>query len=112
MGCALLSLIGNAARSIDARFHRARLGRITIGARVVNDTVEIRVADNGAPLTAEAAAAVFQPDVAAGSGHNLAFVRDIVDQHGGSISVEREPGGTTFVMRMPLPAPSAKLLAA
>jgi signal transduction histidine kinase len=39
----------------------------------------------------------------AGSGVGLAGVRHVVEQHGGTVSVEsREGGGSTFTVRLPL----------
>jgi signal transduction histidine kinase len=41
----------------------------------------------------------------AGSGLGLSGARGIIEQHGGSISVESAEGvGTTFTLRLPLPA--------
>jgi PAS domain S-box-containing protein len=45
----------------------------------------------------------------AGSGLGLASARELVELHGGSISVESEVGkGSTFVVRLPLNPPSAR----
>ena len=43
----------------------------------------------------------------AGSGLGLASARDLVELHGGTISVESEEGkGSTFVVRLPLSPPA------
>ena len=42
-----------------------------------------------------------------GTGIGLAMVRQVVEQHGGSVEVQSRPGvGSTFSVRLPLRAPS------
>ena len=74
----------------------------------------LRVADQGPGLTAEQAAHVFDPFYRAdpsrtrasgGDGLGLAIVAAVVHAHGGTVSVESEPGkGATFIVKLPLPA--------
>ncbi len=73
--------------------------------------VEVRVADHGAGIPASEQSEVFKPffrGAAAqakqirGSGLGLSVVRQIVEAHGGSVSVESGAGrGTTFTVRLP-----------
>jgi len=73
--------------------------------------VEIQVADHGPGIPAEEQAEVFEPffrgasaQVARvrGSGLGLALVREIVEAHGGTVSVCSAVGaGTTFKVRLP-----------
>ena len=88
--------------------------------------VEIEVADTGAGMTPEIMSRIFDPFFTTrgveGTGLGLAVSWTIIQRHGGTITVESEPGkGTRFfirlpislaerpepVMPMPLPLPSA-----
>jgi two-component system sensor kinase FixL len=95
----LLNLIRNAIEAMsDADSSRKEL---TISARrVPDDLVEIEVADTGPGIAPELADRLFSPFVTTkqhGMGVGLSISRTIVNAHGGSISVESEPGaGTTF----------------
>ena len=69
---------------------------------------EITVADTGRGLSPERKEAPFARfgarDVSAGpsSGLGLAYVKQVVDMHHGTIAVESESGqGTRFVIRFP-----------
>jgi signal transduction histidine kinase len=71
---------------------------------------ELRVRDQGVGIPAGDIDHVFQPfyrsanvGSVAGSGIGLASARRIVDQHGGTLTVESEEGaGATFIVRLPV----------
>ncbi len=74
------------------------------------DGAVIRVTDTGGGVPAEIADRLFEPfvtsDKPAGSGLGLAIVRKVIDDHGGSIELDKESSegasGTTFTIRLPL----------
>jgi PAS domain S-box-containing protein len=72
------------------------------------DAVEIRVRDNGTGIPSELKDKLFQPffttkPTGEGTGLGLSISYDIVtQQHGGTITVESEPGAyTEFIIRLP-----------
>jgi len=76
---------------------------------VVNKTdqlLEIKISDDGSGMTEEVRKKIFNlyfTTKAKGTGIGLSIVQQIVDQHGGVISVESELGkGTTFSIVMPI----------
>lgn len=80
---------------------------------VVEDgRIQVRVGDNGLGIAPEELGDIFSysmrgsgSDGVPGSGLGLAITREAVDQLGGEIEVESEPGvGSTFTLRIP-PAP-------
>lgn len=72
------------------------------------------VRDDGVGVPVDQREAIFEmfhsgPGASGGLGLGLAFCRRVARAHGGSISVESEPGcGASFVMRIPLPATHAR----
>ena len=68
----------------------------------------VRVIDNGAGVPAEIQSRIFEPffttkPVGQGTGLGLDIVeRIVVQQHGGTVGVESEPGRTVFTVRLPL----------
>jgi len=88
-------------------------GRITVRTRMVEGFAEIAISDTGAGIPPEIQGRVFEPffttkELGKGTGQGLALAHSIiVNQHGGRIWLESEPGrGTVFLIRLPL-APAA-----
>jgi signal transduction histidine kinase len=81
-------------------------GSVTVKTRVVQGGVEGSVIDRGAGIDPAQKESIFNPFFTtkpAGTGLGLAIVSKIVDQHGGRVAVESEPGrGSVF--RVVLPA--------
>lgn len=84
-----------------------------------NDWAVIAVSDRGVGIPARDQARIFERyqrggNVAgriSGTGVGLASVRQIVESHGGTVSVASKEGqGSTFTVRLPLPGPNASSL--
>jgi signal transduction histidine kinase/ActR/RegA family two-component response regulator len=104
------NLLTNAAKYTPAG------GRIAIVAACHDDTVELRVRDNGIGISPEVMSHVFDLFVQerqgldrahGGLGLGLTIVRNLVQLHGGTVSAESAGmgKGSEFVVRLPLAAP-------
>ena len=82
-------------------------------ASILGRGVRIRVRDTGQGIPPEAMAQIFEPffttkEDQQRTGLGLAVARSIVEQHGGEIAVESDPGiGTEFAITLPAVAPVA-----
>ncbi|MBV9504246.1 MAG: hypothetical protein JO323_04485 [Acidobacteriia bacterium] len=98
------NLILNAAQATDAG------GAVTVKTRPAGGSVEVCVIDRGAGIDPQNLSSIFNPFFTSkpqGVGLGLAIVSKIVDQHGGKIAVESEPGkGSVFRVLLPM-APAA-----
>ena len=96
----LYNLLLNAAQASPPR------GSVTVKTRQLGDTVEISVIDRGAGIAAKDRESIFNPFFTTksnGVGLGLAIVSKIVDEHGGQITVESEPGaGSVFRVCLPV----------
>src|SRR5205807_9620085 len=95
------NLLENAARYAPP----ASLVRVTASQR--DDTVEVRVADEGIGVPDWERRRIFEPfrkgEGSRSSGVGLAICKAIVEAHGGTIDVERTVGGgATFVVCLPV----------
>ncbi|HEU4383488.1 MAG TPA: HAMP domain-containing sensor histidine kinase [Anaeromyxobacteraceae bacterium] len=101
---ALINLVTN---SVDAMRDPGRESRIAISARPAGDRVEMVFRDTGAGIPTPLLDRIFDPffttkDVGEGTGLGLYLTHHIVEQHGGTIRVESQPGqGTTFHITLP-----------
>ena len=81
-------------------------GSVTVKTRLIEDTVEIAVIDRGSGIDKKHMENIFNPfftTKATGVGLGLAIVSKIVDEHGGKIAVESEPGnGSIFRVYLPV----------
>jgi len=103
------NLVDNALKFTPAN------GQVTLSAMNVGGEMELSITDTGTGVPQEALPRLFdrfyQADSSRaggdkhGAGLGLAIVQEIVQTHGGRISVRSEVGhGTTFVIHLPLPA--------
>lgn len=103
----LLDLIENACQAMDdmpAEYER----RITVRTGIAPGLVVLTVIDTGPGISPENQAHIFEPLFSTksyGTGLGLSIVKQIVDQHGGIIRVDSEPGhGTRVRVCLPLAA--------
>jgi two-component system sensor histidine kinase BaeS len=106
------NLLDNALGHTDAG------DRVSVTAARVGEVLELTVADTGTGIPPEHLPRLFdrfyradpsRPRAGGGTGLGLAISREIVAAHGGDITVSSEVGeGTTFVVRLPCPAPSTR----
>ncbi len=105
----LLNLLGNAAKFTPDG------GRVTIRIHRDRDrSLAIEVSDTGVGIAGDDLAKLCEPFVQVGSGRSasktglrgtglgLALVKILIEQHGGSLALDSEPGvGTTVTVRLP-----------
>jgi signal transduction histidine kinase len=101
-----LNLLVNAAQAIPAGTPEAQ--QIRVAVRAVDEwQVAVDVSDSGGGISPEHLAVIFDPffttkGAGEGTGLGLAITRDIIAQHGGTITVQSQVGkGTTFTVTLP-----------
>lgn len=101
----LLNIINNAEQSITAA---GEPGFIRIATSSHDGSVEIRISDNGAGMFANAMQRIIEPffttkDVGKGTGLGLSICYGIIQDHGGNISMQSNPGqGASFLIELPM----------
>jgi len=97
-----MNLFLNAIQAIDER------GTITLETSADTERVYVRVTDTGRGIPRENLGRLFDPGfttkgVGVGTGLGLSISYNIVEKHGGDITVESEEGlGTTFTLALPV----------
>lgn len=103
----LLNLLLNATEAMEEVTGERRL---TITADVRDDMAVIQVGDTGNGIPREKLEQLFDPfftTKASGGGVGLSILQTIVLRHGGTVTVDSEPGhGATFTVSLPLKGPS------
>jgi len=102
MSQVLLNLVLNAVHAMPDG------GTLRIGLKKAQKEVRVMVTDTGHGISQTDLPKIFDPffttkEVGKGTGLGLTVVHGIIQEHGGSIAVESEPGrGTTFTLTLPL----------
>jgi signal transduction histidine kinase len=95
----LLNLIINAIQAMDTN------GNVTLSAAAQNGKVLMQVKDEGCGINPENLDKIFDPFFTTketGTGLGLSVVHQIVDQHGGLLTAQNNPGkGATFSILIP-----------
>jgi signal transduction histidine kinase len=104
---AFFNLVLNACEAVDSGS-----GRIEVWLSETHEAVEIKIADNGRGIPSSIESTLFEPFVSQGkengTGLGLTVVQKIIQDHGGTVRVERTSSeGTMFSITLPRPAPIA-----
>ena len=97
-----MNIIVNAVHAVEDK------AELMIKTGVVNDHVEIVIADTGPGIPEENLSKLFDPffttkEVGSGTGLGLNIAFNIIQKHNGTIQVDSKPGhGATFTIKIPL----------
>ena len=104
---ALNQLVKNAVNYSAVR------GQVDVCLTLADDTFTMLVRDNGIGILPEDISKIFESfvrgsnvDNFSGTGLGLAIVKDVVELHHGTITVESQPGNTTFTVTIPQHQPN------
>ncbi len=108
---ALTNLLQNAADAVAMRTDRAENdgGRIWVTVEALGDSARVVVTDDGVGLPKQDRARLTEPYVThkpKGTGLGLAIVKKIMEEHGGSLSLEDRPDGPGAVATLALSVPA------
>ncbi|MFY3793589.1 ATP-binding protein [Ureibacillus sp. MALMAid1270] len=102
----LMNLVKNAIEEMETG------GKITIFLKNVKDKIQVTVCDEGKGIEKEMLAKLFEPfytTKTAGTGLGLQLVKQVIEEHNGTIHVNSVVnGGTSFVIELPLASESLK----
>jgi signal transduction histidine kinase len=96
------NLLDNAADAVDGRPD----ARVTVRVGAADQQVVVTIEDNGPGIPADVLSRIFEPffttkAVGRGTGLGLDISRRIVEAHRGRLTVDSEPGRTTFTVTLP-----------
>ena len=101
IGQVIINLVRNAVEAMEA----STTQDLIVTTQALPEAVEIAVADTGPGIAPEVAERLFQPFVtskAGGLGLGLSICRELVEAHGGLLTMSPvASGGTRFVIRLP-----------
>lgn len=104
----LLNLARNAVQALEAEAVEDKPGRIVFTGETDETEWRLQVRDNGPGIPAEARERLFEAFISAarqgGTGLGLAIAAELVEAHGGTLSLKRsDASGTVFEICLPRP---------
>jgi signal transduction histidine kinase len=112
----VINLIDNAAQAMASADNRTAAGRIVVTTAARFNGFELTIADNGPGIAPENIAKVFDPLFSTksfGTGLGLPMVKQVIEQHGGTVEIGSTPGkGTKVTIRLPHTAAATTEIAA
>jgi len=102
----ILNLLGNAADAVEG----APVRTIRVRTWEADGKVHLEVSDSGSGIDPAIQARLFEPfvttkEIGRGTGLGLSICKNIVESHGGSITVDSEAGkGARFTVALPAAA--------
>jgi len=101
----LVNVIQNACQAMSEK-EGAGEKELTVETRLADGCFEIVVRDTGIGIKPEAVEKVFEPLYSTktfGVGLGMSIVKQIIEQHGGSVNIESSPGeGTSVTLGLPV----------
>ena len=103
-----LNIISNAVQAMGGK------GKLILSSHQEDGSIVVQIRDTGPGISPEHISKVFDPffttkDQGEGTGLGLNIVHRVVEQYGGNIKIESEPGeGTTFVISFPVNGKGSK----
>jgi signal transduction histidine kinase len=99
------NLVENAAQAMHGIDNAPGSSQIVVSTSLVADAFELTIADTGPGIPAAVLSKVFEPLFSTkgfGTGLGLSVVRQIVEQHGGTVAIASDPGkGTRVSIKLP-----------
>lgn len=102
-----LNLLNNAVFAVRDNLENTKTGKIVITTSAENETIVIKITDNGIGIKQEIIDRIFEPffttkEVGKGTGLGLSIVYRIIEAHHGQIKVDSKINeGTTFTLTLP-----------
>ena len=108
----MLRVFGNLIKNAREAMKAGQENFLRFSVRQVGSEALFDVSDTGHGIRSELLPKIFEPFVTdgktQGTGLGLAIAKTVVDAHGGTITVESSPAGTTFHITLPIPAEGEK----
>lgn len=104
----MLRVFGNLIKNAREAMKPGEQNFLRFSVRKIESQVRFEVSDTGHGIRSELLPKIFEPFVTDGKAHGtglgLAIAKTVVDAHGGTITVESSPAGTTFQITLPIPS--------